>query len=96
MSFVNEYAWGDFKGKNDLWMERNFDAFLNLANWGTHIMKLRLPPRLLNPTTALAYFGNDSASVNLKSGKLILSFPLATRTTRGAESGSRAKANFRR
>jgi hypothetical protein len=73
-SFVNEYAWGDFKGQPDVWMERYFDAFLYLANWGTHILKLRLPPRLLNPATALAYFGSDSAFVNVKSGKVILSF----------------------
>lgn len=63
MSFVNEYSWGDFKGQPDLWMERYFDAFLYLVNWGTHILKLRLPPRLLNPATALAYFGSDSACV---------------------------------
>jgi hypothetical protein len=73
-SFVNEYSWGDFKGQPDLWMEHYFDAFLYLANWGTHLLKLRLPPRLLNPATALAYFGSDSAFVNVKSGKVILSF----------------------
>lgn len=73
-SFVNEYSWGDFKGQPEVWMESYFDAFLYLANWGTHILKLRLPPRLLNPETALAYFGSDSAFVNVKSGKVILSF----------------------
>jgi len=46
-SFVNEYSWGDFKGQPDVWMERYFDAFLYLANWGSHRLKLRLPPRLL-------------------------------------------------
>ena len=73
-SFVNEYAWGDFKGQPDLWMERYFDVFLYLSNWGSRRLKLRLPPRLLNPATALAYFGSDSAFVNVKSGKVILSF----------------------
>lgn len=73
-SFVNEYSWGDFRGNPDLWMERYFDAFLHLANWGTHVLKLRLPPRLLSPTTALAYLGSESASVNVKSGQVILSF----------------------
>jgi hypothetical protein len=33
-SFVNDYQWGDFKGNQDAWMERYFDAFLYLANWG--------------------------------------------------------------
>lgn len=27
-SFVNEYAWGNFKGDENLWMEKYFDAFL--------------------------------------------------------------------
>lgn len=73
-SFVNEYSWGDFRGNPDLWMERYFDAFLYLANWGTRVLKLRLPPRLLGPTTVLAYLGSESASVNVKSGQVILSF----------------------
>ncbi len=59
----------DFKGQPDV-CEPYFDAPY-LANWGTHILKLRLPPRLLNPAT-LAYFGSDSAFVNVKSGKVIL------------------------
>lgn len=41
-SFVNDYAWGNFKGNQDAWMENYFDAFLYLANWGTHVLKLRL------------------------------------------------------
>ena len=73
-SFVNDYAWGSFKGNEDTWMERYFDAFLYLANWGTHVLKLRLPSRLLDPATARAYCGGDSASVGEKSGKVILSF----------------------
>ncbi len=40
-SFVNEYSWGSLKGDEDAWMERYFDAFLYLANWGTHVLKLR-------------------------------------------------------
>ena len=45
-SFVNDYAWGDFKGDEDAWMANYFDAFLYLANWGTHVLKLRLPSLL--------------------------------------------------
>jgi len=51
-SFVNGYSWGSFKGDEDTWMEKYFDAFLYLANWGTHIFKLRLPTRLLDAKTA--------------------------------------------
>jgi hypothetical protein len=73
-SFVNEYSWGSFKGNADVWMEKYFDAFLYLANWGTHVFKLRLPSRLLDPATAKEYCGGDSASVRERAGKVILSF----------------------
>ena len=73
-SFINEYSWGSFKGNEDVWMEKYFDAFLYLANWGTHLLKLRLPARLLDPATATAYCSGDSAFVRESSGKVILSF----------------------
>ncbi|SRR6266566_2834811 len=72
-SFVNAYSWGDFKGNADAWMERYFDAFLYLANWGTHIVKLRLPVRLLDLEAADQYCG-ESASVREKDGNIILTF----------------------
>lgn len=31
-SFVNDYAWGSFKGDVGVWMEKYFDAFL-YAGW---------------------------------------------------------------
>jgi hypothetical protein len=55
-------------------MEKYFDAFLYLANWGTHVLKLRLPSRLLDPSTAKNYCGGRSASVKEKADKVILSF----------------------
>jgi hypothetical protein len=73
-SFVNEYSFGSFKGDEDAWMERYFDAYLYLANWGTHVLKLRLPSRLLDAAAAKTYCGGDSAFVREKGGKVILSF----------------------
>jgi hypothetical protein len=35
-SFVDTYEWGDFRGNPRELMERYYDAFLYLANWGTH------------------------------------------------------------
>jgi len=71
-SFVNDYSWGDFKGDADAWMAKYFDAFLYLANWGTHILKLRLPAHLLNADTARLYCTGEHASVCEKNGKVIL------------------------
>jgi hypothetical protein len=73
-SFTNDYAWGSFKGDENAWMEKYFDAFLYLANWGTHVLKLRLPARLLDPALAAAYCGGGSAFVRQKADKVVLSF----------------------
>jgi hypothetical protein len=73
-SFVNDYAWGSFKGSEDAWMEKYFDAFLYLANWGTHVFKLRLPARLLDLSTARLHCVGERASVREKNGKIILTF----------------------
>ncbi|MBM4094013.1 MAG: hypothetical protein FJ276_32090 [Planctomycetes bacterium] len=73
-SFVNDYSFGSFKGNEDAWVEKYFDAFLYLANWGTHVLKLRLSSRLLDAATAKTYCGGDSAFVREKDDKIILSF----------------------
>jgi hypothetical protein len=73
-SFVNEYSWGSFKGDADTLMERYFDAFLYYANWGTHILKLRLPSRLLDGKTANEYCSGESVFVHENAGKVVLSF----------------------
>ena len=73
-SFVNHYEWGSFKGDEDLWMEKYFDAFLYLANWGTHLLKLSLPSRLLDPAIAKEYCSGDRAFIREKAGKVILTY----------------------
>jgi hypothetical protein len=60
-SFVNDYQWGDLRGDPRAWMERYFDAFLYLANWGTRRVALRLPLALLHPDTAATYCAGESA-----------------------------------
>jgi hypothetical protein len=44
-SLVNTYQWGSFKGDPRRLVERYFDAFLYLANWGTRELMMRLPVR---------------------------------------------------
>jgi len=50
--FVNHYEWGDLKGDPRAWMEKYFDAFLYVANGGTHWLMLRFPRRILELRTA--------------------------------------------
>ncbi len=61
-SFVNTYEWGSFKGDPRRLVERYFDAFLYLANWGTHELILRLPACLIDPDVAQRYCSGDAVS----------------------------------
>ena len=71
-SFVNHYSWGNFKGSEDAWMEKYFDAFLYVANWGTRILMLRLPASLLDAKTARLYAVGKHAAVRVTNGNVIL------------------------
>ncbi len=46
-SFVNTYNYGNFRGDPQALMEKYFDAFVYVANWGTHEFMLRLPKKTL-------------------------------------------------
>jgi hypothetical protein len=73
-SFINEYHWGDLKGSPDRWMEKYFDAFLYLANWGTRIFKLRVAAQLLDLETAKQFCASENLRAWEKGGFVILSF----------------------
>jgi hypothetical protein len=72
--FVVDYSYGHFKGDESAWMERYFDAFLHLANWGTHQLMLRLPRRVLPLEAAQPYCVGESAAVTAKGDHVILDF----------------------
>ena len=71
--FVNEYQWGDLKGDPRTMMERYFDAFLYLANWGTRQLMFRLPREVLDAETVGQYGSTDTMSLIETGGHLILS-----------------------
>jgi hypothetical protein len=73
-SFVNEYNWGDFKGNPLKLMEKYFDAFLYVANWGTHRFMLRVPIRLINFDLAQKYCFGENATAYKKGENLIFEF----------------------
>ena len=50
-SFVNHYEWGDLKADPRRLVERYFDAFLYLANWGTRRLTFRLPAEAFGRST---------------------------------------------
>jgi hypothetical protein len=71
--FVNEYNWGDLRGDPRKMMERYFDAFLYLANWGTRRLMFRLPSGVLDEETAELYCYTDAASALVTKDHLIVS-----------------------
>lgn len=70
-SFVNTYEWGNFKGDPDTFMEKYFDAFVYVANWGTHRFMMRVPRWALKEVDLPAYCPGGSASA-LETGDCIV------------------------
>ena len=68
----NVYHWGSFKGDPLALMERYFDAFVYVANWGTHHFMLRLPRSLLDPQTAQPYAVEGFVDVHAGGDHVIL------------------------
>ncbi|MDI1451894.1 hypothetical protein [Polyangium sp. 6x1] len=73
-SFVNHYEWGNFKGDEDAWMFRYFDAFLYLANWGTHVFKMRLPSKFLDLADVRPYCSRNSLTARKNKDQVVLTF----------------------
>jgi len=74
--FVNEYNYGDFRGNPEKLMERYFDAFCYLANWGTRRLMFRFPRALLDAEAARKYCHTDTASVIVTDDHVIISLHL--------------------
>lgn len=72
--FVNEYQWGNFKGNPKRWMEDYFDAFIHVANWGTHWLMLRVPATLLSPDDVSNYLTDDGLEIWRTRAHAVLSF----------------------
>jgi hypothetical protein len=72
-SFTNSYDWGDFRGDPAKLMERYFDLFLYLANWGSRRFSISLPRRIVTEADLDPFFAEqDVATVHSTSDKLII------------------------
>lgn len=71
-SFVNTYNWGNFRGDPRKMVERYYDAFLYLTNWGTRQIMLRLPANVLDSKTARRYCRSDYVTAWSRNGHVIL------------------------
>jgi hypothetical protein len=86
-SFVNEYHWGDFRGNVVEWMKRYFDAFLYVANWGTHQLMLRVPRRLIDLKAAEAYAAEPCLEIVTTAEHVVFNFLGNTEEPEGWEEG---------
>ncbi len=61
--FVNEYNWGNLKARPEVLLERYFDAFLYVANWGVRRLMFRFPAGALDLEEVEQYCRCEWASV---------------------------------
>jgi len=73
-SFTNTYNYGDFRGSPDRLIEKYFDAFVYVANWGAHEFMLRLPRRQLDSRLWSKYYSDPSLGGRSKGEHLVLRF----------------------
>jgi hypothetical protein len=73
-SFTNHYEWGDLKADPLQLLEKYFDAFVYVANWGSRRFCLRLPKGSLEYKELQARLPNESAWVKRAGKYFIIGF----------------------
>jgi hypothetical protein len=73
-SFTNEYHYGDFRGSPEKLMDKYFDAFVYVANWGTHRLMFRIPRKFLDVEAASAYRDEETLTLDAKKDYVVLEF----------------------
>jgi len=73
-SFTNTYNYGDFRGAPASLMERYFDAFVYVSNWGSRQLMLRIPRRFLDLEAAPPYCDDETLSLRVKGDHAVLDF----------------------
>lgn len=86
-SFVNTYNWGNFKGDPVKLMERYFDAFVYVANWGTRELMLRVPSRFLTPSVCQEFYAEETLTMWESGENVIICFRAAEEEPHDWEEG---------
>jgi hypothetical protein len=73
-SFTNHYEWGDLKANPLKLLEKYFDTFLYVANWGTRELYLRLPLELADYKVLRAMLPGEAAQVRRSGNSVIVAF----------------------
>jgi hypothetical protein len=80
--FMNTYDWSDFRGDPVELMDKYFDSFVHVANWGKRQFILRLPRKLVDPDSLKPYCAGTSLWMKLRREHVLLGF-----SWEGAEGG---------
>jgi hypothetical protein len=73
-SLTNVYHFGDFKGNVDRLMDALFDAFVYVANWGTHRFAIRLPSRNFDLAATKPFVVPEALRARATKDNVILDF----------------------
>jgi hypothetical protein len=71
-SFVNTYNFGSFRGDPEKLMAKYFDAFVYVANWGTHELMFRLPRRFVDAGDLARFHTGGSCRVKATEQHVVL------------------------
>jgi hypothetical protein len=70
--FVNTYDWGDLKADPAAFMDRYFDLFVYLANWGSRRFAMRLPESLVSRNALEKFLPGDETAALRRSGEYLV------------------------
>ena len=73
-SFTNTYHWGDLKADPEKLLAEYFDAFLYVANWGSHWLSFRVPADAVDISAISAYETEESFVIIRKGAHVVLRF----------------------
>jgi hypothetical protein len=73
-SFTNHYEWGDLKANPSKLLEKYFDAFVYVANWGTHEFYIRLPQGSVDYNLLKAVVPGESLRIRKTATFVIVEF----------------------
>lgn len=73
-SFKNVYHYGSFRGNPLKMMEKYFDFFVYVANWGTHRLMIRVPSWALDEKQLLPFIDGEVLSLHESGDNLIVIF----------------------
>src|SRR4029077_5477212 len=87
-SFTNHYEWGDLKADPLKLLEKYFDAFVYVANWGTRRFWLRMPKAWIECERAKRMLPGDAAWAQQTGKYVIVGFDVSELELDGFDDGT--------